>query len=95
MIKRVSIFFNLKQQKHAKPVVSHVSTASVYLYTHRHVHTYTYTYTLVMLSAEIVIFERCVLRQNQSIHFELLDSYRTRLFGMVNEWADVIKDGNV
>ena len=48
MIEKVSIFFTLKQQKHAKPVVSHVSTASVYLYTHRHVHTYTYTYTLVM-----------------------------------------------
>ena len=34
----------------------------IYIHMYTYLHTYTYTYTLVTFSAEIVIFERCILR---------------------------------
>ena len=53
-----------------------------YIYTYAHtyiyIHIYTQTYTLVTLFAEIIIFERCILWQCQSVHFDLFDSCRRR-----------------
>ena len=63
----------------------------IYIYTYIHI----YTYALVSSSAEIVIFERCMLRQYQSIHFDLLDFFKKRLVVMVNECAHIVKDGNM
>ena len=56
---------------------------------------YTYTCTLAASSADIVIFEWCIWRQYQSIHFDFFDSYRRRLFIMVYECTHIEEDSNV
>ena len=72
-----------------------IYTIYTYIHIHRHIHIYTYTYTLVTWYAERVIFEWCILRQYQSIHFKLPDLYMRLLSVMVNECAQIVKDSNV
>ena len=67
----------------------------IHIYIHIYTYIHTCIYTLVISSVEIVIFERYILRHNHSVHFDLSDSYRRRLFGMVNKCAHIVKDDNV
>ena len=66
------------------------------IYIYIHIYLYSYIHTLVTFSPKIVIFERCIiLRQYQSIHFDLLRSSIRRLFAMVNEFSHIVKDCKV
>ena len=73
----------------------YINTYDIYIYIDRQIDRqiqidrYTYTYTVVTLSAEIVIFGRCILRQYQSIHLNFLDSYKRCLLVIVNKYAHI------
>ena len=75
----------------------------LHIYIHiSHIHIYTYTYTVNFIYRNRMTFcffksysNGIFLRQRQSIHFDLLGSYRRSLFVMLNEYAQRVKDRDV
>ena len=60
----------------------------IYVYIYIYIYIYIHTYILLFLSHLNGLF--C-----QSIHFDLLDSYRRSLFAMLNECARRVKDSDI